>query len=128
ALIMRDLLRSGDIFRLRKGTTIARKFRKFPTDFGNIPVFGRLSTETFSIGTEWQGGSYSSTIRPGSLFRKPWSERLHNLARATRTITGSPGRLSDKQRGDNMKFVSAAAFHLLAALSASIPQTHKEPL
>jgi hypothetical protein len=30
--------------------------------------------------------------------------------------TGSPGRLSDTQRGDNMKFVSAAALALIGCL------------
>jgi hypothetical protein len=37
----------SDVSRLQKSTTIARKSGKSPTDSENIPIFGRLSAETF---------------------------------------------------------------------------------
>ena len=42
--------------------------------------------------------------------------------------TGSPGRLSDTQRGDNMKFVSAAALALIGCLVGFNSANAQEPL
>jgi hypothetical protein len=63
------------------------------------------------------------TIVPGDRNRIPTrfsdSAAISGIASPINTVTlleaflptGSPGRLSDTQRGDNMKFVSAAAYY-----------------
>jgi hypothetical protein len=87
-----------DVSSLQKPATLARKCRESPARIGNIPVFGRLSAETFSICTgrhdrRWLLDRDDSPWYPTArLFRQTDTRDWHSVVDRVRTALNDFGR------------------------------------